>query len=84
MPRLLIFLSGALFMGTIVLALWTGCEAMTSAHLERCLLRVEDALALAKSSGWQSYLRELGWLATLALSILFFQIGSHIDERRGH
>ncbi len=83
MSRLLVFLSGVFFTATILLAFWTGYDAIASAHLDLCLVRVEDALELAKAARWEAYFRELGWLATLALSILFFQIGSHIDERRG-
>ena len=83
MSRLLIFLSGAFFLATIVLGLWTGYDTITTAHLERCLIRVEEAMELAKAARWEAYFRELGWLATFALSILFFQVGSHIDQRRG-
>jgi hypothetical protein len=80
MSRLLLFLSGIFFAGTIALALWTGFEAITSAHLGRCLLRVEEAVALGQISKFWLYARELGWLVLLAVSILFFQLGSHIDE----
>lgn len=80
MPRFLIFLSGVFFAGTIVLAFRTGYELFTTGHLELCLTRVEDAAAAARSSQVQAYFRELGWLATLALSILLFQLGTRIDE----
>lgn len=80
MSRLLVFLSGVFFAGTILLALWTGYEMITSAHLGRCLLRVEEAVALGQASKLWLYARELGWLVLLALAILCFQLGSHIDE----
>jgi hypothetical protein len=80
MPRFLIFLSGVCFAASIVLALRTGYEVFTTGHLELCLLRVEDAAELGRTTRAAAYFRELGWLGALALAILLFQLGSRIDE----
>ncbi len=82
MSRLLIFLSGIFCAAAIVLAFHTGYTLFTTGHLERCLIRVEDAATGARLARAESYCRELGWLGCLAVSILLFQVGSRIDENR--
>lgn len=82
MSRLLIFFSGVFFAGAIVLAFHTGYTLFTTGHLERCLLRVEDAAAITRLSRDESYFRELGWLGCLAVSILLFQLGARLNGNR--